>query len=90
MVDHRQRAGQTQRHRVDVGVRLIPEAVGGTREHLGGGCQLGVHLEAAHQLPSGTVGSLDDEHVIAVGHGDRISERIGGHPAFNRTVSDGA
>ncbi len=45
-VDDRQGAGQPQTHGTGVGVRLVTELVGATAEHLGGGVQLDVDLEA--------------------------------------------
>ena len=50
-VEHRQRTRQAEGDRVDVGVRIVAEAVGAGREQLGGGRQLDVHLEPDHQLP---------------------------------------
>ena len=50
-VEHRQRAGQAERHRVDVGVRLVAEAVRAGREQLRRRRQLDVHLEADDELP---------------------------------------
>ena len=66
-VQHRQRAGQAERDRIDVGVRLVAEAVGARAEQLGRGGQLDVHLEADDQLvavdqlaPASGVERLDD------------------------------
>ena len=82
LVDHRQRAGQAEGDRVDVRVGLVAEPVRRTREHLRGGRQLGVDLEAAHQLPAGAVGRGDHERVGAVGDGDHVAHRVdGGHQA---------
>ena len=44
-VEHRQRAGQAERDRIDVGVRLVAEAVRRSREQLRRRRQLDVHLE---------------------------------------------
>ena len=51
LVEHRQRAGQAERDRVDVGVRLVAEAVRARAEQLRGGVEFDVHLEADDQLP---------------------------------------
>ena len=56
-VEHRERAGQAQADRADIGVGLGAEAVSAAAEELGGGTQLGVHLEADHRLPLGRGGS---------------------------------
>src|SRR5690606_38417509 len=30
----------------------------------------------------GAVGGLDDQHVVGVGHGDRVAQRVGGDPGL--------
>ena len=61
LVEHRQRARAGRAHRVDVGVGLVAELVGRAREHLRGGGQLGVHLEADRPVsqPSTRGGRVD-------------------------------
>ena len=49
-VEHRQRAGQAQADRADVGVGRRAEAGGAAAENLGGGGELDVHFEADHRL----------------------------------------
>ncbi len=51
-VEHRQRSGQAEGDGVDVGVRLVAEAVRARAEQLGGRGQFDVHLEADDQLPA--------------------------------------
>src|SRR5699024_7301843 len=52
-VDHRQRTRQTEGDRGDRGVRLLAEARRGVVEHLRGGAQLHVHLDAEHRVEPG-------------------------------------
>ena len=52
-VQHRQRAGQPQAHRADVGVGRRAKVVGATAEGLGGGEQLHVDFESDHGLVLG-------------------------------------
>ena len=52
-VEHRQRAGQPQADRADVGVRRRAEVIGATAEGLGGGEQLHVDFESDDGLVLG-------------------------------------
>ena len=49
-VEHRQRAGQPEAHRADVGVRRIAEVGGAAAEDLGLGQQLDVDFESDDRL----------------------------------------
>ncbi len=51
LVQHGQAPGKAERHCVHVRVRIVAELVGGGREELGLRQQLGVDLEADHDLP---------------------------------------
>ena len=59
LVEHRQRTRQAEAHRAHPGVGLGAELVGAAAEHLGGGRQLDVHLQAEHRL-------VAHEHVVVV------------------------
>ena len=52
LVEHRQRPGQPEAHRADVGVRLVAELVGAAAEQLARGRQLAVHLEPDDRSPT--------------------------------------
>ena len=52
LVEHRQRAGQAEAHRADVGVGLVAELVGQPQNSFVRGGQLGVDLEPDHHLPA--------------------------------------
>ncbi len=49
-VEHRERTGQPERHRIDVRVRLVAEAVRRPREELGARGQFDVDFESDHHL----------------------------------------
>ena len=50
LVEHRQRTRQTQTHRAHLGIGFGAELGGAAAEHLGGGGQLDVHLQAEYRL----------------------------------------
>ena len=51
-IEHGQRTRKSQRDGIDVGVRIIAEAIGATGEQLGCGVELHVNLETDHHLPA--------------------------------------
>src|SRR5690606_29031659 len=84
LVEHRERPGEAEAHRTDVGVRFGAELVAAPAEQLARRAQLAVHLEADDDLPLlARGGALDDRHRVA-------SSRTAATWNSRRSCSDGA